>query len=217
MLRHSKLLTAGLILAGGVGTAFLFRHPLESSTLAATATEQPATPSPSGTATAGWEGPSFAPVTLPSADAPASLAAEPRLEPLQPPLAVARANEPLAVPEVPVFSQDASPQTDPWSARRQVFEAQVMRPKTHVVRDGDTLEFLAQSYLGNADRAYEIYEENRHLLPGPNLLPIGAELTIPITAGDVSTPGPSATVTRPSADGLVPIERPRSGGPQRIH
>jgi nucleoid-associated protein YgaU len=217
MIRNSKLLTAGLILAGGVGTAFLFRHPLESSTLAATATEQPAPTSPAGTATAGWEGPSFAPVTLPSADTPVRLASEPRLEPVEPPLAVARANEPLAVPEVPVFSQDASPQTDPWSARRQVFEAQVMRPKIHVVRDGDTLELLAQSYLGNPDRAYEIYEENRHLLPGPNLLPIGAELTIPITPGDVATPTPGASVSRPDADGLVPIERPRSGGPQRLH
>ena len=79
------------------------------------------------------------------------------------------------------------------------------------------LEQLAQNYLGSADRAYEIYEENRHLLPGPNLLPIGAELAIPVTASETNTQPSASPTFAPDADGLVPLERPRSGEPPRIH
>jgi nucleoid-associated protein YgaU len=49
----------------------------------------------------------------------------------------------------------------------------------HKIVDGDTLPKLAERYLGSADRAWEIYEANRELLPSPELLPIGVELTIP--------------------------------------
>jgi nucleoid-associated protein YgaU len=52
-------------------------------------------------------------------------------------------------------------------------------PQTHTIVDGDTLEALAARYLGSADRAAEIYELNREVLPGPEVLPIGAELRLP--------------------------------------
>jgi nucleoid-associated protein YgaU len=52
-------------------------------------------------------------------------------------------------------------------------------PRTHIIIDGDSLERLANRYLGDPRRGGEIYELNRKLLSSPDLLPIGAELTIP--------------------------------------
>lgn len=51
--------------------------------------------------------------------------------------------------------------------------------RTHRVTDGDSLQALAERYLGSADRYLEIYEANRDVLTSPQLLPIGAELRIP--------------------------------------
>ena len=51
--------------------------------------------------------------------------------------------------------------------------------RVHKVVDGDTLASLAQRYLGQADRAREIFEANRDVLPSPEALPIGAVLRIP--------------------------------------
>ena len=51
--------------------------------------------------------------------------------------------------------------------------------RTHKIADGDTLEILAERYLGSADRYAEIYEANRDVLPSSVLLPIGVQLKIP--------------------------------------
>jgi len=48
----------------------------------------------------------------------------------------------------------------------------------HVIHNGDTLERLAQRYLGDERRAIEIFELNRDVLKNPHVLPIGAELQI---------------------------------------
>lgn len=50
----------------------------------------------------------------------------------------------------------------------------------HVVQNSDTLEKLAKRYLGDEARALEIFDLNRDLLDNPHLLPIDAELRIPI-------------------------------------
>jgi nucleoid-associated protein YgaU len=50
----------------------------------------------------------------------------------------------------------------------------------HIVRNGDTLEKLAERYLGDADRALELFDLNRDQLANPHLLPIDAELRIPV-------------------------------------
>ena len=50
----------------------------------------------------------------------------------------------------------------------------------HIVRNGDTLEKLAERYLDDASRALELFDLNRDQLANPHLLPIGAELLIPI-------------------------------------
>ena len=49
----------------------------------------------------------------------------------------------------------------------------------HIVRNGDTLESLADRYLDDSGRAMEIFDLNRDQLSNPHLLPIGVELRIP--------------------------------------
>jgi len=71
---------------------------------------------------------------------------------------------------------------------------------THKVVDGDTLEVLAERYLGSPDRCLEIYEANRDVLPSPQLLPIGAELKIPSSGGQPSNRS-DETIDRP----MVPV------------
>ncbi len=73
------------------------------------------------------------------------------------------------------------------------------RPVTHFIVDGDTLDALADRYLGDSLRAVEIFEVNRHLLTDPNALPIGVELTIPS-----GLPSPVGTDGIISPEGLVP-------------
>lgn len=51
--------------------------------------------------------------------------------------------------------------------------------RQHTVVDGDTLESLAEEYYGNASLWKIIYRANRAQLNSPELLPIGAGLTIP--------------------------------------
>jgi phage tail protein X len=57
----------------------------------------------------------------------------------------------------------------------------VAPPATHKIIDGDSLEQLAERYLGSASRAAELFEANRGVLARPELLPIGVELKIPRT------------------------------------
>lgn len=51
--------------------------------------------------------------------------------------------------------------------------------RKHRVVDGDSLESLAQRYLGDAARANEIFDANRDVLESPDLLPLKVKLTIP--------------------------------------
>lgn len=51
--------------------------------------------------------------------------------------------------------------------------------RIHVIHNGDTLERLAERYLGDRLRSLELFDLNRDLLENPHLLPIGAELRIP--------------------------------------
>lgn len=72
----------------------------------------------------------------------------------------------------------------------------------HKIVDGDTLSALAGRYLGSADRYLEIYEANRDVLPSPEILPIGAELRIPLHRIRAAPPS-EVTRSRP----LAPIPR----------
>ena len=71
----------------------------------------------------------------------------------------------------PGFATISSPEPTPGEWPEEV---------VHVVRNGDTLEKLASRYLEDEARALEIFDLNRDQLTNPHLLPIGAELRIPI-------------------------------------
>jgi nucleoid-associated protein YgaU len=51
--------------------------------------------------------------------------------------------------------------------------------ETHKIVDGDTLQKLAQRYLGSADHYVDLYQYNRDVLKNPEVLPIGIDLRIP--------------------------------------
>jgi nucleoid-associated protein YgaU len=54
--------------------------------------------------------------------------------------------------------------------------------RIHIVHNGDTLERLAERYLGDGARSLEIFDLNRDVLENPHLLRIGVELRIPRTS-----------------------------------
>lgn len=81
----------------------------------------------------------------------------------------------------------------------------------HIVADGDTLERIAELYLGDARRADEIFALNRDHLTQPDLLPIGAAIRAP--ARRVPRMLNSATA---SAGPLTPIERSAGDGSQLL-
>jgi len=51
--------------------------------------------------------------------------------------------------------------------------------RTYRLRDGDTLESIAERYLGNRERAEELFALNRQALSRPDLLPVGTTIQIP--------------------------------------
>lgn len=63
-------------------------------------------------------------------------------------------------------------------ARRKA-EERAGRPRTYVVKSGDSLSKIAQELLGDASRWPEIYAANRDKIEDPNLIYPGQELRIP--------------------------------------
>src|SRR5262245_46344449 len=53
------------------------------------------------------------------------------------------------------------------------------KPRPYRLRDGDTLESIAERFLGTRARAEEIFEGNRNVLTRPDLLPVGTTIIIP--------------------------------------
>jgi nucleoid-associated protein YgaU len=85
----------------------------------------------------------------------------------------------LTVPQK--YPGDATPQGATWGMPAPVAAPPPTPapPRRHTIVDGDTLSGLAERYLGSAGRAGEIFAANRDVLKDPELLPIGAVLTIP--------------------------------------
>jgi len=98
---------------------------------------------------------------------------------LAPPPPLPIAFQPASASELPAPSNwrptsrqpPALPRPAPISARQ--------RPRPYRLRDGDTLENVAERFLGSSARAAEIFEANRDVLARPDLLPVGKEIVIP--------------------------------------
>jgi nucleoid-associated protein YgaU len=96
---------------------------------------------------------------------------------------------------------DATPQSATWGMPAPAAAPPTpVPPRRHTIVDGDTLRGLAERYLGSAARADEIFAANRDVLNDPELLPIGAVLTIP----PPGQPSPAAESYLPPRR-LVPI------------
>lgn len=174
-----RKLLAFSILFGGLGLAWLVRPSADGAWFApgwgggklilrqegspaglapAAATSLPLLPSPSGISPSGAGS-----VAAPVSNRPPARGAG-GISNIAPPALASR----FPFPQADVPASDAS-RTGP--ARAQ--------PCRHRIVDGDSLENLADRYLGAAALAIEIYQANRSLLPDPHLLPIGVEITIP--------------------------------------
>ena len=103
----------------------------------------------------------------------------------------------------------------------EIVVANPVKPRKHVVVDGDTLTGLAARYLGSSDRYAEIFSANRQLLSKPDLLPIGATLVIPpADAGTASAngtpvndaPGTVSLEPAPLPTTVVPVPQGALGG-----
>lgn len=58
-------------------------------------------------------------------------------------------------------------------------QAEAEKPRTYVVKSGDSLSKIAKELLGDAKRWPEIFEANRDKIKDPNLIYPGQELLIP--------------------------------------
>jgi LysM repeat protein len=74
-------------------------------------------------------------------------------------------------------------------------------PRTHKVKDGDTLPKLAQRYWSDAALAESLFEANREVLAEPDPLPIGVVLQIP--EKPLASPKPKI-VPQPASAGELP-------------
>ncbi|MBP8305410.1 MAG: LysM peptidoglycan-binding domain-containing protein [Phycisphaerae bacterium] len=74
-------------------------------------------------------------------------------------------------------------------------------PKTHVVKEGDSLEAIAKHFYGEREGAKpssitRIFEANKTILKSPDRLSIGQKLTVPAPAG-TAAPQPVQPATSP--------------------
>jgi nucleoid-associated protein YgaU len=71
-----------------------------------------------------------------------------------------------------------------WQPVRMKLPAIAPSMRRHRVTDGDSLEALAERYLGDRNRAQEIFAANRDVLLAPDLLPLGRIIRIPSASSD---------------------------------
>ena len=90
---------------------------------------------------------------------------------------------------------------EPWEPVR-LEEGPAGPPREYRLRKLDTLEDLAERFLGTKDRAEELFAANRNVLKDRHVLPIGAVIRIPAGGSD----SPSGTTesdlqpVRPAAE-----------------
>ena len=196
MRRPGSLLAAGFVLSIGIGSALFFRHPSGTEPGGSLLREselvrrrgQSADSLPWDHLPADSLAPGSANAALPSLLALGGpTAGRPKSTPEGTPwLTNTAADEPQAAADrshLPFAAQDPPP---PAIARHYPHggplddSPRAAAPSTtHRVADGDSLASLAQRYLGDASHAADLFLANRQVLSDPELLPIGALLTIP--------------------------------------
>jgi nucleoid-associated protein YgaU len=84
-------------------------------------------------------------------------------------------------PAMPIAFHPISDELKPtsWKPTPPGADLPVVKPRKYVLRDGDSLERLAERFLGNRARAEEIFAMNRHVLSREDLLPVGKEIVLP--------------------------------------
>jgi nucleoid-associated protein YgaU len=207
--RKPKLIAAGAVLTVGVGLAMLFRRTESQVALPAapenplTAALAPLAPAPVVTPTSpSAVTPTVTPTPLdgqrsPVAPVPATnvgLTAGAGLPISAAPLTLTP-TPPAAIADSPVGTQALTTlPTANASGGRPVYatvgvadaptsDATASTYQIHVVHEGDSLERIAERYLTDGGRSLELFDLNRDVLDNPHLLPIGAELKIPVEAG----------------------------------
>lgn len=179
---YGKTLLAGVVVALGIAGALLFRNPgpplaPESDDAPLVLREENAGPLYLAEGPAGEESPRRVP---PGGAAAASPSAAPlvSISPFEergevpPELASRYPREPSedsALSPLP-FGEPVEPTAGDEPPRAV---------RVHRIADGDDLASLAERYLGDAGRADEIHDANRHVLVDPEVLPIGIELAMP--------------------------------------
>lgn len=86
-------------------------------------------------------------------------------------------------------------------------EREARERRTHTIRDGDSLERIAERYLGDADRWRELLEANADVLTSRDLLPVDTVIEIPSRRFDKHLPA-TGTVQQAMDDELVPVRNP---------
>jgi nucleoid-associated protein YgaU len=196
-----KIAAASCVLLAGIFVALLFRHHAPSSGPAVPGRGDRLVLRKQSEPLAGQPAPGGHESRSPSADS-ASAAAQETGQPATVLTPTDRAEAPPALARD--YPRAGAPGTSGWggSIELPVASRADGSVRTHRIVDGDTLEALAERYLGSTDRSLEIYEANRDVLPSPGLLPIGAELRIP------------SARRAPPPSGLMP-ERPSVRIPRR--
>lgn len=106
------------------------------------------------------------------ADAATDRSHRPDLAALGPPPILSRVFGPAAPTDGITVHRD-------WRPARLKLPANKPNQRRHRLTDGDSLERLAERYLGDAARAEEIFAINSDLLAAPDLLPLGKIIRIP--------------------------------------
>jgi nucleoid-associated protein YgaU len=149
-----KLIAAGCVLAVGLTAALLFRRREEWA---------PSLPAPETTS-----------IAVPAATAPLATASLPGHFSPQNPVPAATAVLTTTTPSTPTPIVPTGPAFAPG-----IDDPAQPEYRVHVVSDGDTLERLAERYLGDGARALDLFDLNRDIVENPHVLGIGAELRIP--------------------------------------
>jgi nucleoid-associated protein YgaU len=189
---RKRVLLGLFIIAGGVCASLPFRKQSPVAATAATASNNATSPlvgPPHSSSVTAKIGQGFAP--------PHSLVPSPYLDDGSQqredllPLRATRTNsaeeiasvpreETIAPPMLPVSFQvkENSNSLVPWQPARME-EGPASPPRDYRIRRMDTLEDLAERFLGSKEKATELFEANRHVLQDRLVLPIGAVIRIP--------------------------------------